>query len=175
MATFKSIIAWCEKGGIGFRGSIPWTLKSDLRRFAKLTRGDGNNAVLMGRKTWESLPCKPLKYRHNIIISTTLKKVPDNCSVFNSMTDAISFCGNNTFKDVWIIGGSSIYDEAARTLPLKEIYVTEIRKDYHCDTFVGGDFVNLLSKMKIRDCDTIYDEDKEYIKLGNYVTYVKEE
>tara|TARA_A200000113_G_scaffold221083_2_gene232323 strand:+ start:2512 stop:3039 length:528 start_codon:yes stop_codon:yes gene_type:complete len=175
MVIFKSIIAWCEKGGIGLRGSIPWTLKSDLRRFAKLTRGDGNNAVLMGRKTWESLPYKPLKYRHNIIISTTLKKVPDNCSVFNSLNDAVSFCGNNTFKDVWIIGGSSIYDEAARTLPLEEIYVTEITKDYRCDTFVGGDFVNLLSKMKITECQTIYGEDKEYVKLGNYVTYVKED
>ncbi len=57
------IVAKCLNGGIGYKNKLPWGFRSDLRRFAKLTKGQGNNAIIMGRKTWESLPLRLLLRR----------------------------------------------------------------------------------------------------------------
>ena len=68
------IVAYTKNKGIGFKNKIPWKLNSDLIRFKKLTIGNGNNSVIMGKKTWDSLPynVKPLPNRTNIIISKTM-------------------------------------------------------------------------------------------------------
>jgi dihydrofolate reductase len=171
MTIFKSIIAWCQNGGIGNKGGLPWTLKGDLARFARLTKGNGNNAVLMGRKTWESLPYKPLKSRHNIVLSSKLDYKHDNVSVFGNMEDAVNFCKDNSFDEVWIIGGAKVYDDACKALPLKEVYITEIFNNYLCDTFVSSSFVETLSKMQITSFEPFYEDEKRLVKLGNYVTY----
>ena len=65
----KIIAAVCKNNGIGKNNSLPWNSKTDLKFFSKTTKGNNNNAVLMGRKTWESLN-KPLINRFNIIISS---------------------------------------------------------------------------------------------------------
>ena len=69
MGNYNIIVAMCDNNGIGYKNSLPWKNSEDLKRFAKLTKGNGNNAIVMGRKTWESLPYKPLKGRYNIVIS----------------------------------------------------------------------------------------------------------
>ena len=66
------IVACRSNNGIGFQNSIPWFIKSDLKYFSKLTKGNGNNAIVMGRKTWDSLPLKPLPKRENIIITNSI-------------------------------------------------------------------------------------------------------
>ena len=70
------IVAYCRNRGIGFKNKLPWKLSSDMNRFKNLTIGDGNNAVIMGRNTWESLPqkFKPLPKRSNIVLSTKYDK-----------------------------------------------------------------------------------------------------
>ena len=54
------IVAVCNGMGMGLNNSIPWYYPSDLKYFSKLTKGSGNNSIIMGRKTWESLPKRPL-------------------------------------------------------------------------------------------------------------------
>ena len=66
------IVAMDEDGCIGKQGDLPWRLKSDMTRFKTLTEADGYNAVIMGRKTWDSLPFKPLPKRQNIVCHRNL-------------------------------------------------------------------------------------------------------
>ena len=71
----------------------PWHLPEDLKHFSKTTIGKGNNAIIMGRNTWESIGSKPLPKRHNIVISTTLDKSEHgNVSIFNDPNDAFEYC-----------------------------------------------------------------------------------
>ncbi len=67
------IVGFCKNRGIGLKNALPWHLKKDLVRFKKLTIGDGDNAVIMGRNTWNSLPkkWKPLPKRTNIVLTRT--------------------------------------------------------------------------------------------------------
>merc|ERR1712062_506749 len=71
------IVAGCQVEdpkmlGIGLDGNLPWKLSQEMKHFTKLTKSGGTNAVLMGRKTWESIPTKfsPLKDRYNVVITT---------------------------------------------------------------------------------------------------------
>ena len=69
------IVAMDEDGCIGQQGDLPWRLKSDMLRFKSLTEADGFNAVIMGRKTWDSLPdaFQPLPERVNIVMSRDME------------------------------------------------------------------------------------------------------
>jgi len=69
---YKLIAALSKDNGIGRQGSLPWRIKEDLVFFSKMTKGDGRNAVVMGRKTWDSLEGKHLHGRDNYILSSTL-------------------------------------------------------------------------------------------------------
>ena len=92
------IVAGCKvKGndnllGIGIGGNLPWRLKKEMAHFTKLTKGNGQNAVLMGRKTWESIPTKfrPLKDRYNIIVTTKTDYNLDTDSKFANAFNSIT-------------------------------------------------------------------------------------
>lgn len=142
------IVAHCRHRGIGFKNTLPWFIKSDLKRFKHLTIGNGNNAVIMGRKTWESLPVKhqPLSNRTNVIISNTLQqsdvnKYITNCrqsktiKVVKSIQDAKKFCIDNKFDDTWVIGGDTIYTQFLKCPDISYIYITEINNEFNCDAF----------------------------------------
>ncbi|XP_063223937.1 dihydrofolate reductase-like isoform X2 [Bacillus rossius redtenbacheri] len=101
------------------------------------------NAVVMGRKTWESIPVKmrPLPGRENIVLSRRVLDIPNNaatvCSSFASAVEALSsppLC--DTVESVWIIGGSSLYKEAMQSPLCHRIYLTRILKHYDCDVFL---------------------------------------
>lgn len=125
------IVAKCSNGGIGYKGELPWHFQDDLKYFAKQTRGKGNNAVVMGRKTWESIPRKPLSGRDNYVLSTTLKT--KYAEVFDSCDMLISHLLTKKYDTVWIIGGSSVYKAFMNYVD--KLYITEICKDYCCDVF----------------------------------------
>ena len=136
------IVAYCRNRGIGFKNKLPWKLSSDLNRFKKLTVGDKNNAVVMGRNTWESLPSKfkPLPKRTNIILTTkadhTLNTInPNTPKYFPSLKSAEHYCSLAQIDKLWIIGGEMLYKEALQYDKLHRIYVTYIDKDFECDTF----------------------------------------
>ena len=96
------LVAVSPEGIIGKDNSIPWHYSADLKRFKRLTLG---KTVIMGRRTWESLPVKPLPDRRNIVITQSLL---DSVECFPSIDNALGTCEG----DVWFIGGAGIYQEA---------------------------------------------------------------
>lgn len=66
------IVAYCKNGGIGINNTLPWKISSDLKKFKKMTLGNKNNAIVMGKNTWVSLRNKALPSRDNLILSTSL-------------------------------------------------------------------------------------------------------
>lgn len=143
---FSIIAAVDQKNGLGKEGAIPWVLPSDMKHFKAVTLAsaeDGKvNAVIMGRKTWESLPDKwrPLPGRLNVVL-TRDKKYPLPCGVlkFHALEEAInSLCGaDNVHKvgHVFVIGGANVYAQAVLHPLCQKVYLTVIEKDFDCDTF----------------------------------------
>lgn len=122
------ILAIADDGTIGHAGGIPWTIPEDLKRFKALTTG---HAVIMGRKTWESLPDKvrPLPDRRNIVVSRDANYRAPGASLWHSLETALHWARFGTVQDdpigPFVIGGAEIYRES---LPLAtRIYMTRVR------------------------------------------------
>lgn len=101
-----SIAAIANNNVIGNKGKIPWHIREDFKRFKRLTL---NHPIIMGRKTYESLPIKPLPKRKNIIITRNKDLKIEDCDVFNSIEDVIKHCKDNNYEKIFLIGGESIY------------------------------------------------------------------
>lgn len=140
------IAAMCNKTrGIGYNNTLPWNIKKDLKYFQKLTIGNNNNAIIMGKNTWNSLP-KTLNKRKNIILSSTLqpiKNIPynqikkNNVSIFNNYNDLMFHLEKQSFDDIWIIGGEQIYNLFLKQNLVSSIYITSIEtnKPMSFDTY----------------------------------------
>ena len=153
-------VAITKNGGIGLKGALPWPhLKGDMALFSKRTTGAGNNAVLMGKNTWCSIPenRRPLKNRTNIIISSSLSlplqltASSSCCHVFPSINDAIAFCEAAKYDELWIIGGSRIYNDFLNTYcdKINRIYITFVYSNHDCDTFIDIPADSYLVEEKI--------------------------
>lgn len=124
------IYARAANGVIGSNNALPWHLPEDMARFKRLTQGW---PVIMGRKTWDSLPAKvrPLPGRTNIVITRQVGWEASGAKVATSIKQAIGLCGKS--DEVWVIGGAQIY---AQVEPLAQrVEVTEIGKDFEGDAF----------------------------------------
>ncbi len=120
-------LIWAQSanGVIGRDGTLPWHLPEDMARFKTLTTGA---TVLMGRRTWESLPprFRPLPGRRNLVLSRTPQ---EGVETFADLPQALAAAT----EDVWVIGGAAVYEAA---LPLADrIEITEIREQFDGDTF----------------------------------------
>lgn len=126
----SAIVAVDNNWGIGFNGDLLEHIPEDLKYFKELTSG---HCVMMGRKTWDSLPKKPLPNRKNYIISSSQPAILGDNTIRFQMDDAITFL-NYTWEDIFIIGGGKIYKEL---LPYCDrVYVTKIFKDHdQVDTY----------------------------------------
>jgi len=149
-------VAITKNCGIGLNGGLPWPhLKSDMALFSKRTTGSGNNAVLMGKNTWCSIPenRRPLKNRINIIISSSLPTSSCSSHIFSSINDALTFCESEKCDELWIIGGSRIYDEFLNTYcdKINRLYITCVcsNHEYECDTFIDIPADSYLVEEKI--------------------------
>tara|TARA_B100001059_G_C17836903_1_gene588813 strand:- start:4140 stop:4631 length:492 start_codon:yes stop_codon:yes gene_type:complete len=131
----KIIVAYCKGNGIGKNNTLPWHIPQDLKHFSTLTKGNNNNMVVMGRKTWDSLPKKPLPKRFNAILSTQFIIDTDNAKSFNSLQSILDFSRQNNYQDLWIIGGAEIYKMVLDLDMVDEIHATEIEDWYECDVF----------------------------------------
>ena len=158
------IVAHTRRGGIGIGNKIPWELPKDMKFFKKMTIGDGNNSVIMGRKTWESIPCnyKPLVSRKNIIISTTMEDTVDNgdIKICRSLGEAIDYCDDKKYDYNWIVGGARLYDFALNNYLVDRVYITKIDENISCDTFfprIDDDFYKASSS------DTMTDNDINFV------------
>lgn len=122
---------------------VPWKLPGDMAFFKQITTAvkDENkqNVVIMGRKTWESIPSKfrPLPQRINIVLSSNSTTVTDDVLVCNSLAAAMALCNGSLrekVEGVYIIGGSSLYNEAMAVA--STVYWTRVLADIECDTFI---------------------------------------
>ena len=106
------IVAIDEDGCIGRGNELPWRLSSDMTRFKRLTEGDGFNAVIMGRKTWESLPTsfRPLPERLNVVMSRDTGWGHEGAENALYPGRAIEIAYADGCEECWIIGGSQIYE-----------------------------------------------------------------
>lgn len=120
------IVAMDEDGCIGNQGDLPWRLKSDMARFKSLTEADGFNAVVMGRKTWDSLPesFRPLPERVNIVMSRDIGWSHNDAEVALYHGRAIEIAYAEACDECWVIGGAQIY--AMFLSRVEEIHVTTV-------------------------------------------------
>lgn len=126
----RAILAHDAHWGIGKDGDLPWPKNSDdLKWFKECTNG---GVVVMGRKTWESLPQKPLPNRENVVIT---RRGDIEADVVVDMKSALKILPQMNFsKDVWIIGGANILTQL---LPYcDELCLNNVGGDYECDTFL---------------------------------------
>ena len=138
-----NIIVGCDaENGIGYQNKIPWYISSDMKYFKEMTChvSPGKvNAVLMGRKTWDSLPAKyrPLPHRLNIILSKTssMHSSPASGLWIQSFSQIQDILQKYEIETLWIIGGASVYTQALQHLPIHYIYKTHIHKKFVCDTW----------------------------------------
>lgn len=134
----------CQDGGIGYKGQLPWPhCKADMAHFAKRTTGAGNNAVVMGRSTWSSIPMRPLRRRANLILSTQEPEcapTSDQEHWFSSIPSLFAHLESANYDEVWIIGGASIYEQFLEMhqnneIIIDEMCITQIEGMHECDTF----------------------------------------
>ncbi|XP_062924628.1 dihydrofolate reductase isoform X1 [Mobula hypostoma] len=146
--------------GIGNKGNLPWhpvrlrqvmqkrdPFSKEFRHFQKMTSTpsvEGKcNAVIMGRKTWFSIPEKnrPLKNRINIVLSRELKELPNGAHyLVCDLDSALDLLDSSDLQEkvdlVWIIGGSALYKEAFESPASHRLFVTRILQDFESDTFI---------------------------------------
>lgn len=133
------IAAIAKNRAIGNNGKLLCHIPEDLKRFKKLTE---NNIIIMGRKTYDSLPNKPLKNRINIVITNQDIEL-DGCIVVHSIEDSLKESKKYNDKEVFIIGGAKIYEQFMDKAD--KLYLTYIEEDYEADTF----FPELVGNWKV--------------------------
>jgi dihydrofolate reductase len=124
MSEIVLVLALADNGVIGKDGGIPWHISEDMKRFKALTMG---HTVVMGRKTWDSLPIRPLPGRVNVVVTRQQDWQAEGATVAHSLGQATS----GTSGMVMIIGGAEIYE---RALPLaSRIELTEVHRAFKGD------------------------------------------
>jgi dihydrofolate reductase len=122
------IVAVSEDLGIGKDNRLLWHIPEDLKRFKKLTFG---NALIMGKKTWESLPRKPLPGRKNIVLTDNPDEIIDFSVTAYSIEDALDKCGKE--DEIFVIGGGSVYSQF---MPITDrLYITKVHKTAPADAY----------------------------------------
>jgi dihydrofolate reductase len=122
------IVAIAENYAIGKNNDLLWHIPEDMKRFRKITTG---HKIIMGKRTYESLPNRPLKNRTNIVISDIPGETYEGCVMAYSIDEAIQLCGPD--EECFVIGGGMVYRQF---LPLVDkLYITKVNKSFDADTF----------------------------------------
>ncbi|MGE3872563.1 MAG: dihydrofolate reductase [Parvibaculaceae bacterium] len=115
------VVAVARNGVIGRQGELPWRISSDLKRFKAITMG---KPVIMGRKTWESLPRRPLPGRLNIVITRDRHYQAEGAVVTASVAEAVAEARQTESDEICVIGGAEIFRQM---LPMADrLYLTEV-------------------------------------------------
>ena len=125
------IVAMARNGAIGKDNDLLWHISADLKRFKALT---GGHTVLMGRRTYDSLPKKPLPNRkHLILTSDAGYPVPEGGQRLADVAACQAYVAAHPDEDIFIIGGGQVYKQL---LPYADrLYLTEVQADFEADTF----------------------------------------
>ena len=122
------IVAVSEDWGIGKDNELLWHISEDLKRFKRLTSG---NTVIMGKKTWESLPRRPLPGRKNIVLTDNPNESIENAVTAYSIQDSLNKCNQN--EEIFIIGGGSIYRQF---MPIADrLFITHVHMKAPADIY----------------------------------------
>ena len=140
------VVASTPALGIGFNGTLPWRLKAEMAMFKRITTEAPTgltNAVVMGRKCWESIPAKfrPLPGRLNVVLS---RKQQQRVDVDKTVIYATSFddalqrihASRERVHRVFVIGGSHVYAEALKHSQTRTVLWTLVHHDFACDTYL---------------------------------------
>ena len=149
-------LIWAQdlNGGIGLKGQLPWHVSEDLKNFKKITL---NSTIIMGRKTWDSLPIKPLPKRRNVILSSNF--IPD-VECYRSIDSCLQILKKDHIGEVYVIGGSSVYNYFINDA--KELHITFVNEDVDgIDTFFPKSLEEIKKEFTI----------KEEIVLSKNATY----
>lgn len=140
---FKIIVAYEKNRGIGLNNELPWHIPGELRWVSETTTKVADqskrNALLMGRKTWESIPenLRPLKNRLNMVVSHTLKEDRPGLLIFPTFEEAVEYVNTNSksIETCFVFGGATIYKQAFEKNIVDEILATEVDESYLASTF----------------------------------------
>lgn len=122
------IVAVSDDWGIGKNNELLWNISEDLKRFKRLTMG---NTVIMGKKTWESLPKRPLPGRKNVVLTDDPKELIEGSLTAYSIEDALSKCDKS--EEIFIMGGGSVYRQF---MPIADrLYITHVHKQAPADIY----------------------------------------
>ena len=128
MSVIALVVVIADNGVIGDRGKIPWRISDDMKHFKAVTMG---KPCIMGRKTWDSLPKKPLPGRTNIIVTRDRDFTAPDAAVVHSLDEALAFAAAERPEEIAIIGGADIYRAALPSA--SRIYLTEVHRDFAGD------------------------------------------
>ena len=132
MKSISIIVAIAQNHAIGKDNQLLWHIPADLKRFKKLTTG---HTIVMGKRTFDSLPVRPLPNRRSIVITDIPGEEIEGCAMAYSIDEAIEKMDED--KENFIIGGGSVYRQF---LPLADqLYLTIVTQDFEADTFLEID------------------------------------
>ena len=159
MKFFKLIVCCDSNLGIGKKNKLPWKNKTEMSIFKNKTIGNGNNCVIMGSNTYNSIPesFRPLPNRRNVVISSKMeRKYFENVDVIKSH-EVIELLNNENYDDYWIIGGAYVYDFFLKNYKslIEEIHISVLNKSYNCDKFFSKINLNEFRCIHTK----IYDQD----------------
>ena len=165
------IAALDEQGGIGRNGALPWRIPEDLAFFKRITSASPGSAVIMGRRTWESIPEKfrPLSNRLNIILSSSAQTSPSAAGTLkkpvwcNDINSALKIACST--PEIFFIGGAAVY-HAALSLKPDFLYITHVKNVFNCDVFFP-EFSPVSGFSGYTPADTIYENTA--IKIIRYI------
>ncbi|KAJ3268550.1 hypothetical protein HDV01_002589 [Terramyces sp. JEL0728] len=145
---FKAIVAATVKHGIGINNTLPWRIPKDMQFFkdATISKTSKPNVVIMGKKTFDSIPkrFRPLQDRTNIVL--TRQSIKDESVIYcNSVDQVFKELENIQHENVFVIGGKQIYELFYEFIDT--FYLTRVYTDFECDTFLElPDYFQLFHK-----------------------------
>jgi dihydrofolate reductase len=157
------IAAIGENGELGANNDLLWRLPNDFKRFKELTTG---HTVVMGRKTYASLPNGALPNRKNVVITENPDLKLDNCIIFHDLEEALHHFRNES--EIFIIGGASIYQQAIKFA--EKLYITKVRQTFkNAETFFPEIIENEWIKM---ECEN-HPKDDRHEYFYTFETFIK--
>ena len=123
-ALVSLVLARADNGVIGDRGALPWRIADDMKRFKAITMG---KPIVMGRKTWDSFPKKPLPGRTNIVITRDTNWRADGAVAVHSLDEALAKARSENPAEIAVIGGAEIYKLAWAKADV--VHLTEVHAD----------------------------------------------
>jgi dihydrofolate reductase len=155
MKPISIIVAIAQNNAIGKDNQLLWHIPADLKRFKKLTT---NHTIIMGKRTYYSLPVRPLPNRRSVVITDIAGEEIEGCTMAYSIQDAIDKMDDQ--EENFIIGGGSVYKQF---LPLaNQLYLTIVKKDFEADTFLHID----LTDWETIEREEHFDDDLPYYYIN---------